>query len=159
MLAQQIVGVVPHQRRHIQKHLGLRRRVRQHRLKITYQQPERLDAGAAHGLQFGGGRVGLGDSPRLPVVDVLVGFVRQRHDEAHRLAVFPRLVVLGHGLFRLLHLLQQGRVVRLRGEAAAETLADESGATAGDVHHLAHQIHIHPLHEVVEVEVKVVYAR
>src|SRR5690606_3865209 len=42
--------------------------------------------------------------------------------------------------------------------AAVETLVDEAGAAAGDVHQLADQVGIHPLREVVQVQVQVVDA-
>ncbi len=156
VLQQQGVAVRPGQRRNIEKRLGPFGQTRQHRLQVQHQQAEHVQGGGADLQHFLLAAFFLGQRPGRLVGDVAVGVVGQLHDLAHGLAEFALLIEAGDGGGGLLRFLDQQRVVRMVTEGTAELLDEVAGA-AGDIDHLAHQVGIHPLGEVLQVEVEIVH--
>ena len=97
--------------------------------------------------------------PRLVRGDVAVGAIGERRDLAHGAADIAALVELGEFDARFGNDAPQLLVVRTRGQHAAEVFADEVRRAGGDVHHLAHQVRVHALHEIRQVDVHVVHSR
>ena len=97
--------------------------------------------------------------PGFALGDVAVGAVGQGGDLAHRPAHVAAFVAFGEPMPGLGHGCPQSLVLHVRCQQTLEVLADEAGAAGGDIDHLAHQIGVHPLHEVVEIDVHVVAVR
>ena len=150
--------VLPAQRCDVEKVLRGLGQLRQHRFQIGHQHPEQVEPGAAHGLHLGLAAGFLDQHPGLVLVDVLVGAIGQSHDFADGMAVLALFEELADGFPGGGEFGVQFRFAAGGGQAAAETLVDEAGAAAGDVHHLAHQIGVDPLLEVLEVQIDVVDA-
>ncbi len=158
MAGERLGQVDPGHRFDAEEGLDLCGHARQHRLEVGHQHPEQVQADAAHVLHGLPHALLPGQRPGLLLVDVLVGAVGQGHDLAHGLAELALLVQPGD----LLAGAHEG-VVEVRfgaglRQAAVEALADEAGAAAGDVDHLADQVGVHAQLEVIEVEVDVVDA-
>ena len=158
MAQQRSVQVGPGGHRRVEEGFHPGGDARQHRPQRRGQHPEQVQALAADRLQLGVGAFLLGDHPRLVVVDVAVGLVGQRHRQAQH---GRRLVALVGGADRA-QALDEARVhggvgQRVR-EPAVEALVDEARAAAGEVDELAHQVRVHPGHEVRQVQVQVVDA-
>ena len=158
VVQQRRVQVVPGERVHAEEFPGAPGQAGQHRFQVDDKDAEQVQAQGAYLLQFGRSGVGPGHLPGLVPVDILVRPVGQGHDPAHGAGVFPGFIVCRDGLGGPGEFLQQRLVVHGRGQLPAEAFVDEPGAAAGDVHHLAHQVGVHALAEILQVEVDVVHA-
>ncbi|MNV17558.1 hypothetical protein D3C71_1083510 [compost metagenome] len=158
MGGERLGDIAPAAHRCIEERFGLQRGGRQHRLERRHQHAEQIQALGADRLQFGVGAFLLGDHPRLGVVDVLVGFVGQRHGQADGSGRVVALVSLAHRRQCRDEAVVLGRVRQHVGQLAVEALGDETGAAAGQVDELADQVGIHAGGEVRQVQVKVVHA-
>ena len=97
----------------------------------------------------------LGHLPWLSFCDVLVGDIGQPHDLAQGAAEVAVFVAVCNGAIGIsLAEFSRGILVDL-AQLAAEALADEPGATAGDVDVLADQVAVDAGGEVFQVEVDV----
>ncbi|MNZ64769.1 hypothetical protein D3C78_829430 [compost metagenome] len=158
MVGEQRLVVVPGQGGDVEEGLGVGGQLRQHRLEEDHQLAEQVDAGGAYGLDLGLLAFLLGQGPGRLVGDPGVGAVGQGHDFAHGAGEVTVLVGFGDARRGGLEVGEQFRRGVLGHQLAGIALVDEAGATAGDVHHLAHQVGVDLLHEVLEVQVEVVDA-
>ncbi len=148
-------GITPAIDRCVEESFGPRAQCRQDGLQADGQQAEQVEPLRADALQLGVAALGLGDDPGLLLVDVAVGFVGQRHHRAHGGGGVVVEVVAAHHVEGLDEARDHGRVVKFSGKLAAEALLDEARTAAGDIDELAHQVGVHPRHEVGQVEVEV----
>ena len=129
----------------------------QNRLQVGHQNPEQVDAQGAHQLYLLLATLLPGHQPRLVLVDELVGHVRQRHDFANGLVELPLLVESGDLLTRGQEPVHHFRLAATVAEPVVEALAQEPRAAGRYIDDLADHVGIHPLHEVLKIEVDVVY--
>ncbi len=135
--------------------------VRQDRAQHDGGIPEEGQCRGADALQALAFGRDLGQVPGLLLVDVLVDLVQQVPDLPDGLAELTIRVQQADGVpaaFVALELLSQRlRGGVQRGDRAAETLGQEARAAAGDVDVLAHEVAVHPRHEILGVEVDVLH--
>jgi len=142
----------------VQELFGPYRHVRQYRLQVEHQQAEQIDTQGTDFPYLGGSVRLLDQLPGLARGDVFVGGVGQGHDLAHGPAELPRLIVRRNGFGcgdGALPELWFGDVLR---QHTAGIVTDEACAAAGDIDHLAHQVAVHALCEVVEIQVEIIDA-
>src|SRR5690606_984460 len=75
---------------------------------------------------------------------------------AHGFAVFALLVIHGDGLARIHKLLPECWVGNFSRQNTAG-IVNEFGGAAGDVYNLAHQIRIHTLDKIFQVQVDIIH--
>ena len=93
--------------------------------------------------------------PRLTIIDVLVGFVGQRHNFTNGAAEFPRFITFGHRLAIAREALVKCWVIQSGAEARVERFLNKARAAAGNIDQFANQVGIHPLNKVFQVQVNV----
>ena len=93
------------------------------------------------------------------LVDIAVSQISQRHDFAHcftKFAAFPRFTNhfsgISEGFVQL-------RVSQFACQHAVKTLVDKARITRGQVNHFVHDIGIHTLNEILQVEIDIINAR
>ena len=99
----------------------------------------------------------FGEFPGFPVVDEDIGGIGQGHDFTQGAPEFARFVSGGDVAGGIAQGLQPCRVGR--SQTAAEALADEAGAAAGDVDIFADQVGIDAGDKIFEVKVDVFHCR
>ena len=92
-------------------------------------------------------------------VDIAIRQVGQGGDLPHRAADRARVVKVRQALPRAGNILPQFRIVERRRQRRVEVPVQESRTAGRDVDDLADQVRIHPLDEVVEIDVDVVRIR
>ena len=88
-------------------------------------------------------------------INILVGLISKAHDVPKRFTVVAILVVQGDG-FAGIRKLRQDWVVSRCCELAIKLFVDKPCAPGGDVDDFSDHIRIHSLHEVIQVDIKVI---
>ena len=132
---------------------------RQYRLQVSHQHAEQVYAHRANCLQVGIASFLFRHHPRSLFIDITVSQICQRHDFADRFtkfAAFPRFTNHFSGIREGF---VQLRVSQFACQHTVKTLVDKARVTGGQVNHFIHDIGIHTLNEIFQVEIDIINAR
>ena len=116
------------------------RHVGQHGFEIGHQHAKQIHPDTAHVVDFLFGPFLFRQYPGLFLINILIGAIGQGHYLPHRLVEFALLVQIGDSVATGDKFLDKLLFSACRGKPVVKALAQKSGATAGDVHDLAHHV-------------------